>query len=168
MTFKGHTWHMAKNIQGEPTAAGGTFQFHILTVNRPTVYFAVRVRTPDGSLSPLSNIAIGSPSTQVSILPVLPMGALSLSAVPNPSNPSTRLTYNLPGVRSVQYPVRLRVYDLSGRLLRTLVDAKQAAGTHAVSWNGKDDHGTAAGSGIYLFKISAGGRDLCRKFMMVK
>jgi N-acetylmuramoyl-L-alanine amidase len=69
---------------------------------------------------------------------------------PNPFNPSTTITYNLP---EGMHMVELRIYDLLGRTIRTLVDGQQPAGHHIVLWDGRDDGGQPAPSGIYLYQI---------------
>ncbi|MFH1277484.1 MAG: M20/M25/M40 family metallo-hydrolase [Candidatus Eisenbacteria bacterium] len=71
--------------------------------------------------------------------------------VPNPFNPATRITFTLPegGAR-----VSLRIYDVTGRLVRTLVDGVREAGGHSVSWNGADDRGRSAASGVYFSRLT--------------
>lgn len=68
---------------------------------------------------------------------------------PNPFNPSTTISYTLTRAE----PVRLQIFDLSGRLVRTLVDEWTVEGTHAVIWHGLDASGRQAASGIYLYRI---------------
>jgi len=52
--------------------------------------------------------------------------------------------------------VSLRIYDVSGRLVRTLVDGPRTTGVHRVQWDGTDDRGRTARSGIYFAKLEAG------------
>jgi len=76
-----------------------------------------------------------------------------LQNVPNPFNPVTTISYDLP----VPVPrVRLRIYDLRGRLVKTLTDDHQMAGVKSVVWNGRDDHGGAVASGAYFYVLEAG------------
>jgi len=69
---------------------------------------------------------------------------------PNPFNPETVIPYSLtaPG------RVAVRVYDVRGRLVRTLIDAVQPAGVHAAHWNGSVDSGKRSASGIYFYVIT--------------
>ena len=53
--------------------------------------------------------------------------------------------------------VRIRVYSLTGRLVRTLVDGPVPAGRHVTHWDGKDDRGEEVSSGVYFFRLTAGG-----------
>ncbi len=69
---------------------------------------------------------------------------------PNPFNPATRIPFTLasPG------RVAIRVYDASGRLVRTIADELKPAGAHTATWAGETDSGTKAGSGTYFLRIT--------------
>jgi|GEM_PF-2928717 len=70
---------------------------------------------------------------------------------PNPFNPETTIEYSLPGRSTVS----LRVYTLSGRLVRTLLDRKvQWEGTHEALWNGTNDEGRDVASGVYFVRLA--------------
>lgn len=82
-------------------------------------------------------------------------GAIVLhGAVPNPFNPHTTLRFDLP----VGGSVRLEVYDVRGRRVRSLVDAELAPGRHEAVWDGRDQAGRAMASGSYFARLSASGR----------
>jgi hypothetical protein len=72
-------------------------------------------------------------------------------AVPNPFNPVTTLSYGVP--RDAE--VRLAVYNVAGRLVRTLVDGPVEAGYHSVVWDGRDDHGVGTSSGVYFCRMES-------------
>jgi hypothetical protein len=84
--------------------------------------------------------------------------------VPNPFNPNTTIRYVLPE-RSM---VRLDVYDLAGRRVRSLVREEQDAGEHAVTWNGTDERGRSIAGGTYLYRLHTGRRVLSRKMVLVE
>jgi hypothetical protein len=69
-----------------------------------------------------------------------------LSVTPNPANPGTVIGYELPR----DSRVTVRVVDVRGRLVRTLVDGWRPAGAHRAFWDGRDDSGRSAASGVYL------------------
>lgn len=93
----------------------------------------------------------------LSAVPPAPEGVVLHPAAPNPFNPATFLRFELAGDAEVD----LRIYDASGRLVRTLARGRTyAAGEHRLRWNGLDDRGLALGSGVYLARIGVG--DLVR------
>jgi hypothetical protein len=71
---------------------------------------------------------------------------------PNPFNPSTRIAYRLPETGDAT----LRVYNLQGQRVRTLIDGPVAAGAGEVTWDGRDDAGQSAASGIYFYELRVG------------
>ncbi len=76
---------------------------------------------------------------------------------PNPFNASTTIGYNVPNPSvGDALKVTLEIYDLNGRLMKTLVNTTQAAGYHQVVWNGIDEAGNTVPSGIYFYRLRAG------------
>ena len=71
---------------------------------------------------------------------------------PNPFNPSTMLSYEIPH----ESRVSVIVYDVLGRKVAVLVDEQLSAGKHETVWNGKDQSGITLGSGVYLYSVKAG------------
>ncbi|MGH7454797.1 MAG: Ig-like domain-containing protein, partial [bacterium] len=72
---------------------------------------------------------------------------------PNPFNPETTIRYQIPGDR---LHVSLKIFDLMGKPVRTLVNAEQRAGEYVAHWDGKDAEGKPVASGTYLYKLTAG------------
>ena len=64
--------------------------------------------------------------------------------------------------------VSLRIYDVSGRLVRTLVDGFESAGTRSYSWNGTDDQGRSVASGTYYYELSAPSFSEKKKMVLLK
>jgi len=83
---------------------------------------------------------------------------------PNPFNPSTMIRFGIPGKTRVQ----LRVYDCTGRRVRTLVDGPKEPGWHEVIWNGRNDAGLQVASGVYFCRLEAGGSRALRKLVVLK
>ena len=80
-------------------------------------------------------------------------GPVLLPAAPNPFNPRTQIRFRL----ETAGPVTLRIYDLAGRLVRTLVDGGALeAGLHEVSWEGRSDQGRTLASGLYFPRLQVG------------
>jgi len=74
-------------------------------------------------------------------------------ARPNPFNPSTTIEYSLAGSSRVT----IRVYDVAGRVVRTLVDGEAEPGEHVIVWDGRTDSSERAASGVYFVKMEASG-----------
>lgn len=85
--------------------------------------------------------------------------------VPNPFNPATRISFDVPAGGE---NVTLRIYDVSGRLVRTLVDGFEAGGARSVTWDGRDDQGRALASGTYHYRMTAGGYSEKRAMVLVR
>ncbi|MBN2410672.1 T9SS type A sorting domain-containing protein [candidate division KSB1 bacterium] len=83
---------------------------------------------------------------------------------PNPFNPVTRLDYTLTRAANV----RIAVYNTTGELISTLVDAQHFAGSYSVTWNGKSENGSTVGTGIYLVRMESENRMLNRKVLYLK
>lgn len=85
--------------------------------------------------------------------PVPQAGLILARCYPNPFNPSVTIPFELPGERRVS----LRIYDVQGRLVRTLLDGRPLQeGTHSEVWNGRDHGGREVTSGLYLVQLRAG------------
>ncbi len=85
-------------------------------------------------------------------------------AKPNPFNPRTQISFDLPEAANV----RLVVYDVTGRVVRTLVEGAWPAGRHSVEWNGRDDAARELGSGIYFYKVQAGAFTTQKRVTLLK
>ena len=85
---------------------------------------------------------------------------------PNPFNPSTVIGYSVPG--SARLRVAIRVYTVAGRLVRTLVQRTDEPGYHEARWDGTDDHGRPAASGVYLYRAEIGAAVLTRKMALLR
>jgi hypothetical protein len=85
--------------------------------------------------------------------------------VPNPFNPTTVISYDVPPGGA---EVRIAVYDVAGRLVTVLVDAYRQEGRKTVAWNGRDRSGTAVATGIYFYRMTAGDFAQTRKMLLLK
>jgi hypothetical protein len=87
--------------------------------------------------------------------------------VPNPFNPHTRLGYTIPDGSAVSN-VRLKVYDVAGRLVTTLVDEPKPAGAYAISWDGTDARGNPVASGVYFYRLQWNGKVQSKKMLLLR
>jgi photosystem II stability/assembly factor-like uncharacterized protein len=94
----------------------------------------------------------------------LPHSFMLRQNYPNPFNPSTSIEYSLrrPSV------VRLDIYNVLGRKVRTLVNAQRSAGWHRTTWDGKDDAGKTASSGVYICRLKVNDTIISRKMILMQ
>ena len=83
---------------------------------------------------------------------------------PNPFNPSTKIEFSVPKGA----PVAVRIFDIQGRHVATLVDKSLAPGVYRAAWNGKSDRGETLGSGIYFAQIRSGATRQSVRLTMLK
>ena len=83
---------------------------------------------------------------------------------PNPFNPSTTIRFTMPASESVS----LEIYNTAGQLVNTLVRGTLPAGNHSMTWHARDLSGNRVGSGIYLYKLTAGQFVEVRKMLLIK
>ena len=90
----------------------------------------------------------------------MPAHVMLRAAMPTPFQTRTAIAYDLPR----RGRVALRIFDISGRLVRSLVSgAVQEAGYHSIEWDGRDDAGTVAVPGLYFSRLEAGGASDVRR-----
>lgn len=89
---------------------------------------------------------------------------------PNPFNPSTTIEFTLPSPRDggMTLPTNLRIYNVLGKVVRTLVDELMAPGVHHEVWDGRDDHGNKVASGIYFYRLRVGDLVQTKKMVLMK
>ena len=84
--------------------------------------------------------------------------------VPNPFNPETTIRFELPHAAAV----KLKVFDVLGQQVRTLVSGSLQAGTHSAVWHGRNDLGAQVGNGVYLYRLQAGEFTQMRRMLLLK
>lgn len=84
--------------------------------------------------------------------------------MPNPFNPRTTLSFALPTATRVM----LSVYDVSGKLVTTLLDENRVAGVHRVEWDGRNRSGELVASGVYFYRITAGSFTDTKRMVVLK
>ncbi len=110
-------------------------------------------------------VTVGTTSVRESAAP--PQGFRLEQNFPNPFNPETTITFTAPAPWKA--PVTLRIYDLHGRLVKTLLEGKlMSSGVHHIIWDGKDNSGKLLPSGVYFYKIVLGNFVAVRKMLLEK
>jgi hypothetical protein len=91
---------------------------------------------------------------------------------PNPFNPTTAISYQMPAPSGAEgsavSQVTLKVYDVLGREVRTLLSGVGQAGVYSVQWDGRNERGESVTSGIYLYQLRSGNLVMTRKMLLIK
>jgi len=83
---------------------------------------------------------------------------------PNPFNPTTKIDFAVPRNSHVS----IKIYDITGREIKSLVNQKMTPGRYSVDWTGVDNNGQRIASGVYLYRFVAGGNVIVKKMVMIK
>jgi hypothetical protein len=111
-----------------------------------------------------SPFAILGPNGVTGIDDAIPRKDYLSQNYPNPFNPTTTIVFGL----KEPADVKVRIYDASGRLVRTVVNRHYEAGGHVTAWDGRDDAGARVASGVYFCKLDSGRSALMRKIVLLK
>ena len=95
---------------------------------------------------------------------IIPNSYKLYPAYPNPFNPETTISYDLPE----QSFVEITIYDMLGKKVRTIVNEKQNPGHKSILWNAKDDYGTSVSAGLYIYQVQAGNFIQTNKMILLK
>ena len=87
-----------------------------------------------------------------------------MPAYPNPFNPSTTIRYGI----ETNSNVNIQIYDITGKLINTLINQEQTQGWHSIIWNGTNQHGKQVPAGIYLSRVISGTNIKTNKLMLLK
>lgn len=117
-----------------------------------------------GSSFLLDDLVFESGTAIGDIVNLLPEKFVLEQNFPNPFNPSTTIHYYMPTAQNVD----LAIYNVTGQRIKTLVNEKQSAGNHQVQWNGRNDNGELAASGVYIYRLQAGSEVLTRKMALLR
>lgn len=94
----------------------------------------------------------------------IPSKVMLRSNYPNPFRQQTTVEYTLPE----EGRVTVEVFDVLGRKVRVLVNERQKAGAHRVTWDGENRAGQGVASGVYLTRLTFGGKTITQKMVLVK
>lgn len=141
--------------------------FAVNGLNKGKKYFwRVKGKTNNGKVSPYSNIAsfnYGNPLGAENEITIPKEFALKQN-FPNPFNPSTIINFDIPE----NLLVSLKVFDLLGREVKTLLNDNLAAGSYSVEWLGVNNFGQKLSSGTYIIRITAGNFVQSKKMILMK
>ena len=139
-------------VYNETLSLIGTYQY----------YIRVKYINVEGSPSDTLYISFPYVGNEDPTTPVL---VTKLGAnYPNPFNPTTTIAFDL----AASGPATLRIYNLKGQLVSTLMNGEKNAGRHHVVWDGRDTSNRPVASGVYFYRLDAKGFSQTRKMMLIK
>jgi PKD repeat protein len=152
---------------GDGSTGSGTFSQVVHSYTNPGTYTVTLCVTDNDNAETCCEVdatvnestGVGGASTQT-----IPTHVVLAPNRPNPFNPSTTIEFGIP----TREPVRLRVYDMTGRLVATLVDEVREAGLYSVEWNAGRADSRSLPSGMYIYRLQAGASVLSRSMILVK
>ena len=165
-------WRIARSVDGETFEAVGNFvqgagtadalmNYSFEDTNLPgveKVYYRLEQVDLDGSISQ-SNVI------EVLLGARMPLPTeFAVNVYPNPFNPSTTISYELPE----SAPVSVVIYDVLGQQVRHLISQFNSAGRYSVQWDARDNQGRGVASGVYIAKVDAGTTTLSQKMLLLK
>ena len=167
----------------DPSGAIGAYPYAAATLNikantsrvisMPYDFMFIYTNPDDNSQAPLPARAtvlkevlqyFGNAAFPPQVTPAPPAVGFAIGNYPNPFNPSTKILYTMPR----EGYLAVKVYNVRGQLVRTLVDGDQPAGEGFVVWDGTDDRGAAVATGVYFFEARQGQEVLIGKMALVK
>ncbi len=165
--FNGSTWQTVANIVRAGSIVNNTFYHQVVTISSNSYTFPTNARLRfmcDASdnnddvyideieFRGMASGSLARNSNALSATEALPESFALKQNYPNPFNPTTTIAFALPE----ESKVSIKIYDISGSLVRTLVNDNRLAGEYNVAWNGQNDNGMQVSSGVYIYRIEAG------------
>ncbi len=130
-------------------------------------YFAIQARDNAGWNSSVQRIGPFNIDTVSGVgddQDRLPERLVVTGLYPNPFNPNITVSFGLPQAG----PAQIRIHDVSGRIVRTLLEEPLTSGWHTVRWNGRSDQGEELPSGMYFCRVQSGNSSVTKKMMLMK
>jgi hypothetical protein len=165
-------WRIMRSVDGENFEAVGNFvqgagtsdalmNYTFADENLPgveKVYYRLEQVDLDGSISQ-SNVI------EVLLGARMPLPTeFAVNVYPNPFNPSTTISYDLPEGGAVS----VVIYDVLGQQVRHLISQFNSAGRYSIQWDARDNQGRGVASGVYIAKVDAGTSTLSQKMLLLK
>ncbi len=142
------TW----NADGNTSNGGFDLPFGGGTVVLTQTGIHYYVCPPHASLGMKGTITVNSATHVMTAGGGIPVKFALMQNYPNPFNPTTTIHYELP----TSSKVTLKIYDVLGQEVKTLVDGVEAGGYRSVTWDGTSDSGTRVASGVFFYRLEAG------------
>ncbi len=148
------------------------FDSHTYVYDLPAAFNPLRMPWPFIRHDSRNTGRFSSPIQQIGIEEPVAAPLVAVPAFhpvhPNPFNPMATLAFDVPGTADAALPVTLDIFDVSGRLVRRLIEGAVESGTHQVLWDGRGQDGGARASGVYFARIAIGDFVATQKLTMLR
>ena len=160
----GTVFHISRRSPDEPWAIGGEIE----NTDRELSY-RFEDRSVSGGKTYLYRVEYVSDTDrgvlfETDAIETAPIPVTLAQNHPNPFNPSTTIEFFIPDTEHVS----LQVFNVSGRLIRTLVDDTSEPGSHSITWDGLDENGNSVPSGVYFSRIRTEKTTLSKKMILLR
>jgi hypothetical protein len=156
----GGSWEVLQ----DSTDDDGVFEWLVTEPGSHSCMIQVKDVTGSAMDTSDSTFIVLSPSSVSETPAGIPSHFILRQNYPNPFNPETRISFECPQAGHVA----LYIFDVAGRLVRTLANNPLQPGTHTIVWDGRDDAGRKVASGIYLCSMIADGFEMTRKMTLIR
>jgi hypothetical protein len=140
------------------------------TLTNPSVVFMINeISAGDANANPLVAVAdnfgqFSGDMVGIDLNDGMPANFALHPNYPNPFNPSTFISYDIP----ISSNVSLNIYDMRGRMVKHLVRQNQDPGRYLVKWHGNDNSGNNVSAGVYIYRLNTGNNVFSQKMILMK
>ncbi len=166
-SYRSHPELRAKGSSSSQTV----YRFNDGTIlNGNTYWYKLISHDLDGSqqqFGPIS-VVLGNNSDVNPISDNIPQQFELKQNFPNPFNNSTTIEFNIPQLKDGAVHVQLKIFDITGKLVQTLLDQRLEAGSYHIIWNGKNFNGHLMPTGVYIYQLSTDQFVFSRKMFLIQ
>jgi hypothetical protein len=116
----------------------------------------------------VNNLAVKQGSRDFMVGEQLPAAFALHQNYPNPFNPETTIRFDIPALNQKTVKVKLAIYNITGQLVRVLVDEERSPGAYEMRWDGNNEFGSRVATGMYFYRITAGDFSDTKKMLLLR
>ena len=168
---QGVFWGMVRNVIYKSTDHGATWEKQMTTTSNIDIRFASFISNENGDFGWgvgkygfIASYKNSYTKVEEDHIRSIPTNFSLYQNYPNPFNPTTEIRFTIPALTHVS----LKIFNLMGQEIATLMDAQKTAGTHAISWDGKNRDGHAVSSGVYIYRLKTDNFNKAMKMLLIR
>lgn len=151
-------------IEATNSSAAVEYSWDDMEVEPGLYYYWLESLDLDGSTSFFGPVSVVLGDNPEEPSPSIPLKTQMRRAFPNPFNPNITIQYDI----AVESPVTITIYNARGQKVKTILQTTKIPGTYTTSWDGRDESGRPAATGVYVIRMQANRYDKLRKVTLVK